>query len=140
LSLKLNSILTDRRYPLRRAREATTTEFGLVPQGAQQAHGRLCAGRDAAGSSDCAPGGSAKGGTLATRIKSLREQLAGKELDQLETYLTRLQELNALRTDLVHGTLGLIDHDGERYAVFSNARDAAKLGRELIKLAKMGGG
>ena len=71
-------------------------------------------------------GGSAKGGTLATRIKSLREHLAEKELDELETCLTRLQELNALRTDLVHGTLGLIDHDGDRYAVFSNARDAAK--------------
>ena len=71
-------------------------------------------------------GGLAKGGTLATRIKSLREQGATQHSAELEACFDRLQNLNALRTDLVHGTLGLIDHDGERFAIFSNARDAAK--------------
>ena len=71
-------------------------------------------------------GGKAKRDTLASKIKTFREQRAGNISDEVAGAVDRLQELNSLRTDIVHSQLGLIDHDDERYAEFSNAGAAAE--------------
>jgi hypothetical protein len=70
-------------------------------------------------------GGKAKRDTLAGKIKAFREQRASTISEEMNSHLNRIQELNSLRTDIVHSTIGLIDQDGERFAVFSNASAAA---------------
>lgn len=70
-------------------------------------------------------GGLAKRDTLATKLKTFRDQRSGKLAKGVEAQLQRIQELNALRTDIVHSTIALIDHDDERFAIFSNAGSAA---------------
>ncbi|MGX7926244.1 hypothetical protein ACWPMX_06680 [Tsuneonella sp. HG094] len=66
-----------------------------------------------------------KGGTLATRIKAFRAAYPNLS-ESTEACLEFIGQQNANRTDIVHGVLGLSDSDGQRFAVFSNARDAAK--------------
>lgn len=70
-------------------------------------------------------GQTGKSGTLATRIKAFRAQFPRLD-SEAEKCLEDLAASNSVRTDIVHGVLSLVDESEKRYAVFSNARDAAK--------------
>ncbi len=83
-------------------------------------------------------GGRIKGDTFAGKIKSLRELKQDKLTEDIDAILTRLAELNALRTEIVHGTISLYDDDGQRYAVFSNARNAAKELQPVTRITHRG--
>ena len=69
--------------------------------------------------------GTVKNDTLVGKLKTLRELRAGNLSSEAETAAARIAELIPVRADLVHGSMETLDRDGERYAVFTNARDAA---------------
>lgn len=83
-------------------------------------------------------GGKLKGDTFSGKIKTLRELGTKSAAATFENDLNQLLELNLLRTEIVHGTISIYDDGDERYAVFSNARHAAKQVQPVTRLTHRG--
>lgn len=76
-----------------------------------------------------------KGDTVASKLKTIRDSATPASIERVVPELDRLGVLIPVRADIVHGTMVLIDIDGERFANFRNARESVNRAQRATQIS-----